>query len=127
MKVLDKTNILNTIENKQAELRSTHKKLSLPLINRLYKKMARGIKFDAIKVCDSLIIDGHHRYISSLLADVDLETLKSPKTSATIAYDWTEVDFVAKDWDTQDDILHWNHLDAQSNILALEELLELTR
>lgn len=126
MKVLDKTNILNTIANNPVKLRSTHDKLSLPLINRLYEKMVNGIPFDAIKVCDDLIIDGHHRYISSLLADLELETIKSQKTTATVAYDWAEVDFANEDWDTEDEILHWNHMDAKSSKLSLEQLLKLT-
>jgi hypothetical protein len=49
--------------------------------------MINGIKFDDIKVCDSLIIDGHHRYVSSLLANINLDKAKSSKTSATIKYD----------------------------------------
>jgi len=30
--------------------------------------MRNDNKFDDIKICDNLVIDGHHRYISSLLA-----------------------------------------------------------
>ncbi|MAQ41379.1 MAG: hypothetical protein CMH15_10095 [Mesonia sp.] len=64
MRNIDQKLILKAIEESDNTLISTHKKLCLPIINRIYKKMINGIKFDDIKVCDTLIIDGHHRYVS---------------------------------------------------------------
>jgi transcription antitermination factor NusA-like protein len=52
--------ISENLRSKNIDLLSTHTKLSIPIINRLYKKMVNGIKFDDIKVCENLIIDGHH-------------------------------------------------------------------
>ncbi|MFD2287436.1 hypothetical protein GJU39_07690 [Pedobacter petrophilus] len=54
--------IWNILNEGKAVLLSSHAKLSIPIINRIYKKMINNIKFDDIKVCDNLIIDGHHRY-----------------------------------------------------------------
>ena len=87
MRNIDQKLILKAIEESDNTLISTHKKLCLPIINRIYKKMINGIKFDDIKVCDTLIIDGHHRYVSSLLAKIKLDKAQSSKTSATIEYD----------------------------------------
>lgn len=87
--------------------------------------MKQGIKFDDIKVCDALIIDGHHRYICSLLTQIDLGTVKSLKTSATVEYTWTDVEFVEEDWDTEEEIKHFNALDAAYNKIPLERLEEL--
>ena len=105
--------IQKTIKDSDNTLISTHEKLCLPIINRMYEKMINGFKFDDIKVCDTLIIDGHHRYVSSLLAGVELNVLKSPKTSATHAYDWMEVEFVKEEWYTEDKIKQINELDAE--------------
>jgi len=75
-------------------LKSTHAKLCFPVIKRLYRKMKIGIKFSGIKVDGDLIIDGHHRYLASLLAGVCLEKHPSNKTSATKVLEWNMVEFV---------------------------------
>ena len=75
---------LKSIKESENILITTHKKLCLPILNRIYKKMINGIKFDDIKICEGVIIDGHHRYVSSLLANIKLDEAKSSKTSATI-------------------------------------------
>ena len=125
MENVTKELILKTIQETDCNLASTHKKLCLPVINRIYKKMVNGIKFDDIKVCETLIIDGHHRFISSLLAKIKLNEAKSSMTSATIKYDWTEVEFVNEEWDTEDKIKRLNELDAEFNNIPLEKIIEI--
>lgn len=127
MKEINKEEILIAIAASNYILIATHSKLCLPIINRIYKKMINGIKFDDIKVCDRLIIDGHHRYVSSLLANIKLDEAKSSKTSATIQHDWKEVEFVEEEWDTEDKIIRLNELDAEFNNIPLEKLIELTK
>ena len=105
--------IQKTIKESNNTLTSTHERLCIPIINRMYKKMINGYKFDDIKVCDTLIIDGHHRYVSSLLAGVELNVLKSPKTSATHAYDWMEVEFVKEEWYSEYKIKRLNEKDTK--------------
>ena len=114
------------IENKLNYL-PTHNKLSLPIINRIYKKMVNGIKFEAVKVNQDFIIDGHHRYISSKLAKIEIEKSSYPKTSATIKYSWNDVQFVTEEWDTNSKILYLNQLDAQFNDLSLEQIIEISK
>ena len=109
------------------ELKSTHSKLCLPIINRLYRKMSIGIKFSNIKVANSLIIDGHHRYIASLLAKSNLNKVKSNLTSAIEIIDWSLVDFVEEDWDTQAKINMFNEIDAKFNEIPLEKIIELLK
>ena len=127
MDFTNKEQILNAIATSDYVLIATHRKLCLPIINRIYKKMINGIKFDDIKVCETLIIDGHHRYVSSLLANIKLDEAKSSKTSATIEYDWTEVEFVEEEWDTEDKITRLNELDAEFNNMSIEKIIELTK
>jgi len=127
MENINKELILKAIAASDYVLIATHRKLCLPIINRIYKKMINGIKFDDIKVCDSLIIDGHHRYVSSLLANIKLDEAKSSKTNATIEYDWKEVEFVEEEWDTEDKITRLNELDAEFNNMPIEKIIELTK
>ena len=124
---LTKEIILEAIEQSDSTLITTHNKLCLPIINRIYKKMINGIKFDEIKVYNKLIIDGHHRYISSLIANIKINEVKSSKTSATIEYKWADVEFVEEEWDTEDKIKRLNELDAKFNNISIEKLIEITK
>ncbi len=119
--------IRKTLKDKKIKLITTHKRLCVPIINRIYKKMSNGIKFDSIKVCGNLIIDGHHRYVSSILADIELDKVKSLKTSATIEYEWLKVDFVEEEWDTPDKIYRLNQIDAEYNNISIEKIIEITK
>jgi hypothetical protein len=89
--------------------------------------MATGIKFSNIKVADGLIIDGHHRYLASLLADFKLETVISSSTSATEITDWISIDYVDEDWDTQAKIKMLNEEDAKYNAVSIDEIVELLK
>ena len=86
--------------------------------------MSIGLKFDAIKVDDKLIIDGHHRYLASILSGVSLDRNSVPKSSAKVATDWQNVALVDEDWDTAAKIAMLNELDAEYNGLSVEELIE---
>ena len=89
--------------------------------------MENGIKFDAIKVSESTIVDGHHRYVASVLADLQLPTIKSATTSATIEFDWKDVEFVEEDWDTPEIIQKMNESDAEYNNMTLEQINEMIK
>jgi hypothetical protein len=89
--------------------------------------MKNGVKFDNIKICENIIIDGHHRYISSLIAEIEIGKSISHKTSATYEYDWETVDFIYEEWDTEDKIKHLNELDAAFNNVSIEKIIEMTK
>ncbi|WP_042492115.1 hypothetical protein [Aequorivita sublithincola] len=127
MKNITKDLILKVIKESDSTLKSSHNKLCLPIINRIFKKMTNGIKFDDIKVCDGLIIDGHHRYISSLLANFKLNEVKSSKTSATIEYEWETIEFIEEEWDTMEKIKRLNELDAEFNNISIAQIIEMTK
>lgn len=88
--------------------------------------MCIEIKFDEIKVCDGIIIDGHHRYISSLLAKYEIGQVPSSKTSATVPCEWETVEFVDEEWDTEAKIAERNRQDAEYNGVDLNILIDLT-
>jgi hypothetical protein len=125
MENLTENKILKVINSGENLLISTHSKLSLPILNRIYKKMMNGILFDDIKVCDNLIIDGPHRYVSSLCAGVAIGKVKSSTTSATKEYDWSDVEFVEEEWDTERKIRNLNELDAKYNDTTVEEIIKM--
>lgn len=125
MKYIDRNIIDKAVSDKVNILVSTHSKLSLPIINRIYNKMINGIKFDDIKVCNNMIIDGHHRYVSSLLANIEIGKTKTLKTSATKVYDWSKVEFLDEEWDTKEKIKLLNQKDAEYNNLPIEEIIKM--
>lgn len=119
--------IKDFIKENDFEFSSTHNKLSLPVINRIYKKMKNGIKFEDIKVSSNFIIDGHHRYISSKLAEIKIGNINYPRSSATIEYSWNMVKFVNEEWDRIDKTQYLNELDAKYNDIPLKQLIEITK
>jgi hypothetical protein len=114
------------IESNQIPFMATQTKLCVPIVNRLCQKMSHGIKFDDIKICDNLIIDGHHRYLSSLVMDINIGWVLSHKTSATKPIEWNAVEFDENDWDTPSKIAHLNEQDAIYNGLAIEFVKQIT-
>jgi hypothetical protein len=127
MEKITKQGILDFVNNNTIVLRSTHSKLCLPIINRIYRKMLLGIKFPAIKVEDDLICDGHHRYLASLLAKFPIERIPTSSTLATTTVDWKSVTFEEEDWDTQAKINMLNLQDADYNNIPIEKINELTK
>ena len=99
---------------------STQGRLCVPIVYRMCQKMAHGIKFDDIKVCGELIIDGHHRYLSSLIMKFDLGKVETNITSATTFISWDKMEFDEQDWDTPAKIEYLNELDAKYNDLEIE-------
>lgn len=112
------------VSDNQLELNPTHTNLCVPIINRMYKKMKVGIRFNEIKVADNLICDGHHRYLASHLANAPLGRIAGVKTSATKAINWTSVHFEERDWDSPIRIKLLNIRDAKYNNITLEILVE---
>jgi len=109
------------------KLKSTQNKLCIPIINRLCKKMSIGLKFDEIKVYGDLIIDGHHRYISSLITGCIIGSVPGLKTLVTRSYNWSDILFDENDWDTESKILQLNKQDAAYNNFNLETLKQITQ
>lgn len=127
MEKVTKENIEIFISNNEIELASTHTRLSLPIINRIFRKMLAGIKIPAIKVEGDFICDGHHRYVASLLAQYPLKRISWVTTSATTLIDWKTVSFDKGDWDTEDEINLRNREDAEYNNILIEKIVELLK
>lgn len=122
---MTKETITACIANNATDLISTHARLSLPIIHRMYRKMSAGIRFPPIKVDGCLICDGHHRYLASLLASFPLERIPGSSTSATAAVHWASVCFEETDWDSPTKIKLLNAQDAEYNNIDMEEMIAL--
>lgn len=121
MNLMDR--LLELIKNGELEMISTHKALSLPIIERIYKKMVLNLKFDSIQVDKGVIINGHHRYLASKLANFNLDQVLGLRSSAKELIDWQDVILVEDDWDTDAKIKRLNEEDARYNGMSVEELL----
>lgn len=124
---ITKEMIVEFVSKNQIDLTSTHTKLCIPVINRIYKKMTIGIKFAGIKVQDNIICDGHHRYLASILANFSIEKIPGIKTIATTPIDWKSIVFEEEDWDTPAKIKMLNEQDAAYNNISIERILELLK
>ncbi|RYY60460.1 MAG: hypothetical protein EOO05_09845 [Chitinophagaceae bacterium] len=85
--------------------------------------MKAGLKIKPIKLDGEWICDGHHRYLASLLADRQVQTTQSLRTSATTETDWKLIEFDEKDWENEQEILLHNQRDAEIHNLTMAELL----
>ena len=127
MKKITREIIVDFISNNVIELASTHGKLCIPVIDRIFRKMSAGIKFSEIKVENNLICDGHHRYIASILANFSLGRIQGNITSATCEISWKSVSFEDEDWDTEAKINMLNEQDANYNNIPIAQIVELLR
>ena len=127
MEKITKDIIHRFISKNKIELFSTHTKLCVPIINRIFLKMLVGINFSGIKVENNLICDGHHRYLASLLANISIERIPTMITSATTAINWDLVIFEDADWDTQAKIDMLNDEDAKYNNISLAKIIHLLK
>lgn len=121
---INKKLILAKLKEEDSTYRPNQAKLSLPIIIRMCKKMSNELKFRPICVAsDGLIVDGHHRYISSVLANYTLDVVSGyPKPSHVNEISWNIVDFIDADWDTPDKIRMLNEQDARYNGMKIEDI-----
>lgn len=120
--MITKETIIDSLDKVDDLLLCTQERLCLPIIERICHKMQAGLSFTSIKVDGSLICDGHHRYIASLLSEHEINRIKYPTTSATKVIQWEDVEFVEEDYETSAAIEELDKKDADFNEITLEEL-----
>ncbi len=108
------------------DLIATQPGVCLPMLQRIHKKMRIGIQFDSIRVNQSRIVDGHHRYICSRLLNIDIEINNNyPIPSTAESHDWGDLVIDEFDYETEDEILQHNIRDAELNGVDIEFLSNL--
>ncbi len=123
---MKKDELVNLMQSGKIQLRPSQEGISYPIVDRIYRKMIVGIKFDSIQVANrSVIVNGHHRFLASLLAGIEIQMVEYPLTSAKRIGFWESGELVDQDCDTADKIDRLNRQDAQYNGLTTDELMEL--
>lgn len=79
--------------------------ISFPIIQRIHRRLQKGLRFDAIKVTnDGIISDGHHRYVCLSILGIEIETIKAAKNHNQATYQWDKICLEIKDYDSPDKI-----------------------
>lgn len=103
----------------------SQERLSFPIIKRLYLKMQIGVRFAPLKICDDIIIDGHHRYIAACLSGISCEFVPAQSSSNLMKEKWPSFRIVSEDWDTPQIIQEMNITVAKYNNINLDILNQL--
>ncbi|NOT76702.1 MAG: hypothetical protein HOP08_17375 [Cyclobacteriaceae bacterium] len=103
---------------------ATQEKVSFPLIERMYKKMKLGIMFPTIRIHENAIIEGHHRYLASLLAECEVERGQGIRPLVKQDIHWCNVQLLEEDYYTDTKIKILNDDDAKYLSISVEALLE---
>lgn len=69
------------IETNSLKFNPGQNKISYPIIARISKRLQEGHRFGNIKVQNTIIIDGHHRFISLSLLNMNIDYDLGVKTS----------------------------------------------
>lgn len=115
MQEIDLPTVQKLLNSNELELISTQKALCLPILRRIYKKMKLGIQFNGVKVKNSRIVDGHHRYICAQLAGVQIEYVEWEIAKGTTDHEWPKMSIVEEDYEDADQIKEHHKRDAEIN------------
>lgn len=86
-------------------LQPNQKEVSFPVIKRIYSRLQKGNTFSPIKISNDKIVDGHHRFISLSILEMDIEKIPGGNNfSLTNDFHWTEVNVVTDDYDSEEEI-----------------------
>lgn len=104
------------LKSDSLELVATNQKaINFPILQRIYKKMQLGIKFDNIRVNGSRIVNGHHRYICSILSETEIGIDEWPIGSTAVDNEWSCFVVVEDDYEDEDQVIEHNKRDAEIN------------
>ena len=122
--MIDKETFLKKLKDLKLVLKPNQNVISLDTLNRIYKKMQHGIKFIPINVSsDNLIVEGHHRYVGSIIAGYDLEHVPDYPTPTVLNdIEWKDVEFLDIKYDTPDKVDRLNRLDALYNDMSIKDI-----
>jgi hypothetical protein len=126
LKGITKEFIKDFIAGNDCSLKPCQPGISVPIIQRMYSKMKAGIRFADIIVHKGVIVNGHHRYIASLLANFEVGQAEGGKPGGVVI-EWQSVVYEDEDWDQPWQIEEFNRQDAEFNDVTVESILEITR
>lgn len=116
--------LVELMQSGKVELVATQAQVSFPLIERMYRKMMINVPFRAIQVHEKAVIEGHHRYLASMLAGQKMDQVPTPRSQAKQDVEWKKVQLLEDDYYTAARIKILNEEDAQYLGISVEALLE---
>lgn len=126
--LMSKDDLIDLVNNRSFELMPSQTSVSYPIIQRISRKMEVGILFPSVQIAEgSVIVNGHHRYLASLLTNFELTFVECPLSLAKTVTQWKFVRIVDEDWDSEYGIIRHNETDARYNNMNIEQLLNLLR
>jgi hypothetical protein len=112
MELLSIEQLKEFLNSNEFEFKPIQSKLCFPIIKRIYHKMKLGIPFENINVKDGLLVNGHHRYICSLLLKKEIGINPWQYSLKETNLKWSQIEIDQTDWDTKDMIDRHNSKDA---------------
>lgn len=80
-------------------------KVSYPKIERIHRRLCKGLTFSAIKIVDGQIIDGHHRFICLSLLGMEIDTVPGGKNiTENLEFSWEGMIVETTDYDSESEI-----------------------
>ncbi|MCF6308235.1 MAG: hypothetical protein L3J09_09785 [Flavobacteriaceae bacterium] len=117
--------VVDLLNSGSLNLIATQERICLPMLQRIYKKMKFGIEFDNLRVNDSRIVDGHHRYICSVLIELEIGMNDYPIASTSVNCNWEDIEIDDIDYETEDQIQDHNIRDSELNNVEIDILNDL--
>tara|TARA_R110000744_G_scaffold366389_1_gene475424 strand:- start:210 stop:587 length:378 start_codon:yes stop_codon:yes gene_type:complete len=118
-------NVRDLLDSGSLTLIAIQGEICLPILQRIYKKMKLGIEFDNIRVNGSRIVDGHHRYVCSILSEIEIGINDWPIPSTAVNCSWVDVIINEEDYEDAEMILKHNIRDAELNDMDVNVLNDL--
>ena len=122
MREINFKNVRDLLDSGSLGLIATQGEVCLQILQRIYKKMKLGIEFENIRVNHSRIVDGHHRYVCSILSGIDIGINEWPIPSTTVNTDWKDVIINEDDYEDAEMIRKHNERDAELNDVDISTL-----
>ncbi|MBC7382896.1 MAG: hypothetical protein H7296_07850 [Bacteroidia bacterium] len=91
--------ILQFLKTSKFAYSPTHKKLSYPVLLRIYNKLKGGERFRPIHIYNNIIVDGHHRYVCLNILNREIEILNWTLSSSSVITSWDKIEIENIDWD----------------------------
>ena len=108
------------LDSGQLQFKATQGAICLPILQRIYAKMNYGIPFDTIRVVESTINNGHHRYVCSMLSGIAIGISDWTLNPSDVTYDWGDVQIVEEDYESPQLIEKHNLRDAEISGVDIE-------
>jgi hypothetical protein len=97
------------LSSQEFDLSPTQKRISFPLVKRYVKMLRDGKEPPPIKIDNSAIVDGHHRYISGRIHGTEPTNVPWTNSPSTPIGSWALILVVSEDYEQGYDETNFNN------------------